>query len=194
MHLLVSTMHITCSHVACRLLVQDVVGMGHLFISLWSYSYDNRIGGVMVSGLEYHRSWVRSPVGSNQTIKGVKPDNKMCICYISAKHAALRRKSKDWLARNQDNVSEWSDMYTRGLLNQWASTITRGSQEPVITHLVFNLTSKVDRKWGCYTKFGKWVTQRSFQLKFLSTRFWCNFYLVIFLNGINWLKKSHRKT
>jgi hypothetical protein len=28
---------------------------------------------------------------------------------------------------------------------------TRGSQEPVITHLVFNLTSKVDRKWGCYT-------------------------------------------
>ena len=29
--------------------------------------------------------------------------------------------------------------------------ITRGSQEPVIAHLVFNLTSKVDRKWGCYT-------------------------------------------
>ena len=28
---------------------------------------------------------------------------------------------------------------------------TRGSQEPVIAHLVFNLTSKVDRKWGCYT-------------------------------------------
>jgi formylmethanofuran dehydrogenase subunit E len=28
---------------------------------------------------------------------------------------------------------------------------TRGSQVPVIAHLVFNLTSKVDRKWGCYT-------------------------------------------
>jgi hypothetical protein len=28
---------------------------------------------------------------------------------------------------------------------------TRGSQEPAIAHLVFNLTSKVDRKWGCYT-------------------------------------------
>ena len=27
---------------------------------------------------------------------------------------------------------------------------TRGSQEPVIVHLVFNLTSNVDRKWGCY--------------------------------------------
>jgi hypothetical protein len=31
------------------------------------------------------------------------------ICCFSAKHAALKRKSKDWLARNQDNVSEWSD-------------------------------------------------------------------------------------
>jgi hypothetical protein len=31
---------------------------------------------------------------------------KMCMCYFSAKHAALRRKSKDWLDRNQDNVSE----------------------------------------------------------------------------------------
>ena len=28
---------------------------------------------------------------------------------------------------------------------------TRGPQEPVIAHLVFNLTSRVDRKWGCYT-------------------------------------------
>ena len=27
----------------------------------------------------------------------------------------------------------------------------RGSQKPVIAHLVFNLTSKVNRKWGCYT-------------------------------------------
>jgi hypothetical protein len=27
------------------------------------------------------------------------------------------------LARNQGNVSEWGDMYIRGLLFQWASTI-----------------------------------------------------------------------
>jgi len=38
------------------------------------------------------------------------------MCCLSAKHAALRRKSKDWLARNQNNVSEWSYMSTRGLL------------------------------------------------------------------------------
>ena len=37
--------------------------------------------------------------------------------------AALRRTSKDWLARNEDNVSEWSDMSTRGLLFQRASAI-----------------------------------------------------------------------
>ena len=41
---------------------------------------------------------------------------KIGICCFSAKNAALRRKSKDWLARNQNNVSEWSDMSTRGLL------------------------------------------------------------------------------
>jgi hypothetical protein len=28
------------------------------------------------------------------------------------------RKSKDWLARNQDNVSEWGDISIRGLLFQ----------------------------------------------------------------------------
>jgi hypothetical protein len=40
---------------------------------------------------------------------------KIGICCFSAKHAALRRKSKDWLVRNQNNVSEWSDMSIRGL-------------------------------------------------------------------------------
>jgi hypothetical protein len=38
--------------------------------------------------------------------------------FIGAKHAALRSKSKDWLARNQNNVSEWGDMSLRGLLFQ----------------------------------------------------------------------------
>jgi hypothetical protein len=45
------------------------------------------------------------------------------ICCFSAKNAALRRKSKDWLAWNQDNVSEWGHMSSHGLLFQWASTI-----------------------------------------------------------------------
>jgi hypothetical protein len=46
----------------------------------------------------------------------------MNYCF-SAKHGALRRKNKDWLGRNRDNVSEWSDMSIHGLLVQWASTI-----------------------------------------------------------------------
>ena len=36
-------------------------------------------------------------------------------CF-SAKHAALRRKSKNWLARDQNKMSEWTDMSARGLL------------------------------------------------------------------------------
>jgi hypothetical protein len=48
---------------------------------------------------------------------------KIGICCFSAKHAALRRKSKYWLARNQDNVSEWCDISIRGLLFHSASTI-----------------------------------------------------------------------
>jgi len=44
-------------------------------------------------------------------------------CCFSVKHATLRRKSKDWLARNQDNVSEWGEMSINGLLFRWTSTI-----------------------------------------------------------------------
>ena len=49
---------------------------------------------------------------------GQTKDYKIGICCFSTKHAALSSKSKDWLARKQDNVSEWSDMSTPGLLFQ----------------------------------------------------------------------------
>ena len=45
-------------------------------------------------------------------------DYKIGFCCFSPKHAALGRKNKDWLALNQNNVSEWSDMSTSGLLFQ----------------------------------------------------------------------------
>ena len=48
---------------------------------------------------------------------GQTKEYRIGICCFSAKHAALRRKSKDWLARNQNNVSEWSDMSTCGLVS-----------------------------------------------------------------------------
>ena len=53
-----------------------------------------------------------------QPRSGQTKDNTIGMCCLSAKYAALRGKSKDWLARNQNNVSEWSDMSTRRLLSQ----------------------------------------------------------------------------
>jgi hypothetical protein len=38
---------------------------------------------------------------------GQTKDYKIGICCFYVKHAALRRKSNDWLAGNQNNVSEW---------------------------------------------------------------------------------------
>jgi hypothetical protein len=73
----------------------------------------NRIGGVMVSVLASSAIDRGFEHRSGQT-----KDCKIGICCFSAKHAVLRSKSKDWLAWNQNNVSEWSDMSTRGLLFQ----------------------------------------------------------------------------
>jgi hypothetical protein len=50
-------------------------------------------------------------------------DYEIGIYYFSTRLAALRRKSKNWLALNHDNVSEWGDMTIRRLFLQWASTI-----------------------------------------------------------------------
>jgi hypothetical protein len=58
----------------------------------WSGGDCGFIGGVMVSVL----AWSGGDCGF--------------------KNAAFRSKSKDWLAQNQDKVSEWSDMSTYGLL------------------------------------------------------------------------------
>jgi hypothetical protein len=43
-------------------------------------------------------------------------DYKIGIYCFSATHAALRNKSKGWLALNQNNVSELSDKSTHGEL------------------------------------------------------------------------------
>ena len=65
-----------------------------------------------------------SVLASSVVDRGFEPrsghtkDYKIGICCFSAKHAALKRKSKDWLARNQNNVSEWGDMSTSRLLFQ----------------------------------------------------------------------------
>jgi hypothetical protein len=61
----------------------------------------NGIGGVMVSVLVW-----------SAVIRGFEPRSgktkgyAIGICCFSAKHTALRRKTKDWLAQNQNNVYE----------------------------------------------------------------------------------------
>jgi len=53
---------------------------------------------------------------------GQTKDYEIGICCFSAKPASLRRKSKDWLAVNQNNVSKLGSMSICRLF-QWASTI-----------------------------------------------------------------------
>jgi hypothetical protein len=53
-----------------------------------------------------------------EPLLGQTKDYKIGICCFYAKHASLRRKNKDWLARNQDNLSKWDDTSNRGLLFQ----------------------------------------------------------------------------
>jgi len=59
-----------------------------------------------------------SVLASRAVDRSQTKDYKVGIFFFSAKHAALRRKSKDWLPQNQINVSEWGDISIRGLLFQ----------------------------------------------------------------------------
>ena len=74
-----------------------------------------------------HR-WCNCVLVSSAVDRGFEPwsshskDYEICICCFSARHTALRSRSKDWLIRNQNNVSKWGDMSTHGLLVQWART------------------------------------------------------------------------
>jgi hypothetical protein len=95
----------------------------------------NSIGGVMVSVLV-----------SNAVDRGFEPRSgqtkafEICICCSSAKHAVLR--SKDWLSRNQDNMSEWGDMSICGLLFQWASTIQIQLSKIVLVMIIADIHFK----------------------------------------------------
>ena len=68
----------------------------------------NYIGSVMVSVL------ASSVIDCGYELRSCQTNEyRIGICCFSAKNAALRRKRKDWLARNQNNVSEWSDISTQ---------------------------------------------------------------------------------
>ena len=80
---------------------------------MYVFVKSNRVYGTMDSVLT-----------SSVVDRGFKPwlgktkDYKIGICCFSAKHAALRSKSKDWSIQNQNNVSEWNNMSSVRLLFQ----------------------------------------------------------------------------
>ena len=59
---------------------------------------------VVCHGFEYR-------TGQTKTLKLV-----FAASPLSTKYAALRIKSRDWMARNQDNLSEFNNMSTYRLL------------------------------------------------------------------------------
>ena len=71
------------------------------YITISLSSLANRIGSVIFSVIASSAVDRVFEPRSGHT-KNYKID--MCCCYTN--QAALRRKTKDWLARNQDNVSE----------------------------------------------------------------------------------------
>ena len=79
----------------------------------YKFLISNCIGGAMVSVLTLSAVDRGFEPWSGQT-----KDYKICIFCFSAKHAALRRMSKDCWTQNQDNVSEWDDMSNCRLLFQ----------------------------------------------------------------------------
>jgi hypothetical protein len=65
-----------------------------------------------------------SVLASSAVDRGFEPrsgqtkDYKIGMCCFSARHVTLKGKSKGWLARNQNDGSECSDMFIHGLLCQ----------------------------------------------------------------------------
>ena len=74
-------------------IILELLLISHNFTTIKSHTWCN----AQRTRLECGRSWVRAR-------SGITKDYNIGICSFSAKQAALRIKSKDWLARNQDNI------------------------------------------------------------------------------------------
>ena len=81
------------------------------------YSYAHFMFLLYFSRITYIRTkphrWCNSGVLTSSVVDRQTKDCTIGICCFSAKHKSLRRKGNNWLARNQNNVSEWSDMSNR---------------------------------------------------------------------------------
>ena len=103
------------------MLIEVLAELLNIHVHVYSYfqSSINLIGGVMfgvlASGALDHR--IKSRSGQ------AKYNKTGCGCFPACSTKEQDKKKKKMLARNQDNVSEWSNMSTQ-LLFQCASTIT----------------------------------------------------------------------
>jgi hypothetical protein len=110
-----------------------IVGSGGVMVSVLASSvvYRGFISGVMVSVLAasvVYRGFISgvmvSVLASSVVYRGFEPRSGQTKYYkigmrcFFAKHAALRRKSKNCMAWNQDHVSECGDTSISGLLFQ----------------------------------------------------------------------------
>jgi hypothetical protein len=76
---------------------------------------NHRISDVIVSVVVSRAvdRWIKHRSGQSK-------DYKIGMFFFSSKHKSLRRTTKEWLGREQDNVPELSDMSILGLLFQCA--------------------------------------------------------------------------
>ena len=110
-----------------------IVGSGGVMVSVLASSvvYRGFISGVMVSVLAasvVYRGFISgvmvSVLASSVVYRGFEPRSGQTKYYkigmrcFFAKHASLRRKSKNCMAWNQDHVSECGDTSIGGLLFQ----------------------------------------------------------------------------
>ena len=84
----------------------------------WGYGFTKYFLFKFILQIYYQKNHILSMPLNIPLINFQTKDYEIGICCFSAYHAALRRKNKDGLARNQNNVSEWSDMSTHRLLFQ----------------------------------------------------------------------------
>jgi hypothetical protein len=80
----------------------------------------------------------------------VSTTSKTDLHYINEKLLKLAlstikqiNKNKDWYARNQNNVSEWRDMSSRGLLSQWAITMNIQLSVLVYKAVIITISSNI---------------------------------------------------
>jgi hypothetical protein len=85
-------------------------------MSAWCWTHRLYLAFYIASSLKQQSTSVVYR-GSERRV-GQTKQYELGIYRFSAKHATLMIKSKDWLARNQDNLFKWSDIFGSGVFFQ----------------------------------------------------------------------------